>query len=74
MKPQQQNQLSQSLVPNSIAYKKTNLELAQEALLLAKSIPRKVRRASSNECEFSRKIERNKTAEPKQKKKEKIAL
>lgn len=56
--------LSESLIPNSIAYKKSNLEKAQEMLEVAKSIPRVVRKAKPNECDFSREREKILNAEP----------
>lgn len=63
MKPTEHSMLSESLIPNSIAYKKSNLEKAHEVLLIAKSIPRKIRRANPNECEFSREIQNRKIKE-----------
>ena len=63
MKPTEHSMLSESLIPNSIAYKKSNLEKAHEVLLIAKSIPRKIRRANPNECEFSREIQHRKIKE-----------
>lgn len=56
--------LSESLIPNSVAYKKSNLDKAHEMLEVAKSIPRIVRKAKPNECDFSRERERLLNAEP----------
>lgn len=64
MKPNQQTMLSESFIPNSVAYRKSNLDKAHEVLEIAKAIPRKVRRAKPNECEFSRELERVKKSEP----------
>lgn len=58
------NELAESFIPNSVAYKKSNLEKAQETLIIAKSIPRAVRKAKPNECDFSRERERILNAEP----------
>lgn len=49
-------ELNEAFIPGTIAYKKTNLTKAHEALKLAKSQNRPVRRANPNECEFSREI------------------
>lgn len=56
MKPQQQTILAESLIPNSLASKKTELQKAKEVLLKAKLLDRTVRKAESNECDFSREI------------------
>lgn len=58
--------LSEVFIPNSIADKKSNRQKAEEALIIAKSIPRPVRKAKSNECAFSRERDRILNAEPKQ--------
>lgn len=63
-KPNGNTNLAESFVPNSIAYKKSNLEKAQEMLEVAKKIPRTVRKAKPNECAFSRERERLLNAEP----------
>jgi len=60
------NALAESFVPNSIAYKNSHLEKAKEMLEIAKSIPRSVRKANPNECDFSRERDRIMNAEPKQ--------
>jgi hypothetical protein len=64
MKPSQQKMLSEAFIPNSVAYRKSNLEKAEEMLIIAKAIPRKVRRAKPNECEFWRELQRVKNSEP----------
>lgn len=58
------NELAESFIPNSVAHKNSNLEKAKEALKIAKSIPRAVRKAKPNECDFSRERERLLNAEP----------
>lgn len=58
------NALAESFVPNSIAYKNSHLEKAKEMLEIAKSIPRSVRKANPNECDFSRERDRIMNAEP----------
>lgn len=56
--------LAESFIPNSVAYKKSNLEKAQEMLEIAKKIPRIVRKAKPNECDFSRERDRLMNSEP----------
>lgn len=58
------NKLSEAFIPNSVAYKKANITEAEKSLAIAKSIPRTTRRASPNECEFSRQLELLRNTKP----------
>ena len=57
-------ELAESFIPGSVAYRKSNLDKANEVLKFAKSLKRKVRYAKPNECEFSKELEQKRNAPP----------